>query len=144
MNGFWFCIIYIISTMMLSTLIFTIGDFFHNKFLHSKLWDIGFYIRNLNFETYTFTYKNKEFCIEYKDDKDEYFECVELFINNECALKIFILEHTFRKSRRFDYNTKRNDVEIRKIIRAAHKSLKKDYYKKLSDGYGTSSNSYFK
>lgn len=144
MNVFWFYIIYIISVMMLSVLINNIYDFFYNKFLHSKIWDIGFYIRQLNFETYTFTYKNKEFCIEYKDDKDKYFECVELFINNECALKIFILEHTFRKSRRFDYNTKRNDVEIRKIIKSAHKGLKKDYYKKLSDDYSTSSNSYFK
>ena len=55
MSGFWFCIIYIISVMTLSVLIHNICDFFYKKFLHSKIWDIGFYIRQLNFETYTFT-----------------------------------------------------------------------------------------
>ena len=121
-------ILYIVSLLILSTLIFLISAFFDKKILEYRVLDLMFYLEHFKYDTYKFTYRYTDFSISVNREYKKPFESIKVYINEEEALSMYSLEHTFIKSRSIDCNTKRYSWEILKIIKYARKCLKDKYY----------------
>lgn len=148
MNNFWYGVIYIISTVVSSIIILMIWNFFDKKIFEWKLRDLKFYLNHFKFNdsTYEFDYNDTHFTIavDYNEyTYSGYFETLDVYINDEKAVSIYSLEHLWVKSRRVDFNSKRLENEVKKIIKQARKKLKKMYAEECYNKYSNSNVSYF-
>lgn len=139
MNDFWYWIIYVVSISTFSAIAYALMSFFDKKTFEWKVHDLKFYLNHFGFNnnTYMFTYNDTKFeiAVSYEDNVHDYYETTKVIINGEEAVTIYSLEHLFTKSRRVDFNIKRHDYEIKKILKIARKNLKKKYSNEFNKRY---------
>lgn len=121
---------YILIVIFISIVFSYVTEYLKNRTIYRRLKRINWYQKSLGKNDILIKYNNKSFVIivNYLID-DPIYKCL-LYINEELCLTGIELNHGNTNSRQLEYNHKRSESEIDKLIKLAYKKYKNLYYEK--------------
>lgn len=121
---------YILIVIFISIVFNYVTEYLKNRTIYRRLKRINWYQKSLGKNDILIKYNNKSFVIivNYLID-DPIYKCL-LYINEELCLTGIELNHGNTNSRQLEYNHKRSESEIDKLIKLAYKKYKNLYYEK--------------
>lgn len=121
---------YILMVIVIGVTFSYIIEYLKNKITYKFIKRINWYQKALGKEDILIKHKGKSFVIvvDYLID-DPIYKCL-LYINEELCLTGIELNHGNTNSRQLEYNHKRSETEINKLIRLTYKKYKNLYYEK--------------
>lgn len=124
-------ILYYILTVIIFGISFSyILEYLKNRIIYKRLKAIFYYQKLLNKDDILIKHKGKTFriVVDYLVD-DPIYKCL-FYINEELCLTGIELNHGDTNSRQLEYNHKRSEKEINKLIKLTYKKYKNLYYEK--------------
>ena len=131
---------YILIVVIISITYNCVAEYLKNRINYRRLKRINWYQKALCKNDVLIKHNNKSFVIivDYIID-DPIYKCL-LYINEELCLTGIELNHGNTNSRQLEYNHKRSESEIDKLIKLTYKKYKNLYYEKyLKIDYGFTS-----
>ena len=131
---------YILIVVIISITYNCVAEYLKNRINYRRLKRINWYQKALGKNDVLIKHNNKSFVIivDYIID-DPIYKCL-LYINEELCLTGIELNHGNTNSRQLEYNHKRSESEIDKLIKLTYKKYKNLYYEKyLKIDYGFTS-----
>lgn len=131
---------YFLIVVIISITYNCVAEYLKNRINYRRLKRINWYQKALGKNDVLIKHNNKSFVIivDYIID-DPIYKCL-LYINEELCLTGIELNHGNTNSRQLEYNHKRSESEIDKLIKLTYKKYKNLYYEKyLKIDYGFTS-----